>query len=83
MKKEIAKPEYANFKFVKKLNSQIGEIPVGTELTMYGNNIFVNGLMVEPSFHAFFEKMIHDELDKPKYLKRIPAPTSMFNVTNP
>lgn len=81
MKKEIERPQYANFKFVKKLICEMGEIPVGTELTMYGDNILINGLMVDPRYYSFFEKLIHDELKKANFLKKIGAPTSMFNVT--
>lgn len=66
------------FKFVKEFRSSEGVIPVGSELTVMGSTILFNDYMLQPAYYEDFKNLIASEIDKPKYLKQIPFPTSMI-----
>lgn len=65
------------FKFIKDFHSPEGVIPAGSELMVINSSIYFNDYLIQPAYYNDFKELIAKELDKPKYLKQIPFPTSM------
>lgn len=69
---------YKKFIVVKPLTTKYGKLPVGTELMVVNNAIYVNNLMIEPWFYDCFHSIIEDEMNKPNYLRQVAIRNNKF-----
>ena len=69
---------YKKFIVAKPLATKYGNLPVGTELMVVDNAIFVNNLMIEPWFYECFHFIIDGEMKKPNYLKQVAIRNNKF-----
>lgn len=56
------------FKVAKEIENNGERIPVGTEISIVNNIIYVNGFQLMPGLYNMFYKLIKDELKSPNYL---------------
>ena len=67
---------YKRFRTVKPLHMQDNVLPVNTEITVYGDIIYVNGGQIMPVYYNFFYNIINDELKNKtgENLREVPIP---------
>jgi len=66
-----------NFKLVKPFSCEFGDLPIGTELMVIRDTIYINGMQIMPQFYGLFHRLIDDEMESPFYLIEIPLPNSL------
>ena len=62
------------FKVVKEIEDNGEKIPVGTEISMVGNIIYVNRYQLMPGLYNMFYRLIQNEIKQPNYLKQMVIP---------
>ena len=65
---------HKSFIVVKEIKSNGDAIPVGTEILIANNIIFVNGYQIVPDLYQMFYSLIQSELKSPYYLKEVRIP---------
>lgn len=60
------------FVFKEPFTCKLGTIKEGTELTVLGERLFINGGLMEPWYYDIFKNLIQDDELREKYLRRVP-----------
>lgn len=66
-----------NFKLVKPFSCEFGDLPIGTELMVIRDTIFVDGNQIMPMFYRTLRNLINDEINNPDIMREIPLPNSL------
>lgn len=62
------------FKVVKEIEDNGEKLPIGTEISIINNVIYVNGYQLMPGLYNMFYQLIQGELKSPNYLRECVIP---------
>ena len=67
---------YCRFLFIEdfKDENEEGVIPKGSEITIMGNKVFINGGIVSPGYREMLLDIVNNEKLRLKYLRKIAIP---------